>query len=400
MRILIVSDSPLQKSAYGLQAKLLAQELTRAGHQVIYFGTTYHGETLHYDGLTLVGRASSDDAFGSGMMGHYATLFNADVILTVKDPQVYDPACLRALPVPWIAVCPVDTEPVSMVTLGALTFATGVITLTRQSQQLLAEQGVTSWYAPHMLDTAFWYPGDRAEARAKLGLSPTAFIAAFVGDNRTSPSRKSLDQVILAWDQFLRTHPDERDALLYLHTSLDRGRGGIDAERLIHAARLGDINWRASDQLLYESGNIGPDVLRDLYRAADVLLNPAMGGGFELTMIEAQACGTPVITNDFTAMRETAWSGWKISTQPGAGGGETVWVETGGFWFRPSRAAICRCLDMALASRDDVKLREMARAGALRYDTTTIMMGHWLPVMGEIEDLLIGADLGLEVVHA
>ena len=44
--------------------------------------------------------------------------------------------------------------------------------------------------------------------------------------------------------------------------------------------------------------------------ASDVLLNPAKSEGFGLPIVEAQACGTPVITNHHSAMPEVTRLGW------------------------------------------------------------------------------------------
>jgi glycosyltransferase involved in cell wall biosynthesis len=46
--------------------------------------------------------------------------------------------------------------------------------------------------------------------------------------------------------------------------------------------------------------------LRILYSAADLLIFPETYAGYGLPVLEAMACGTPVITYDNTALRETA----------------------------------------------------------------------------------------------
>ena len=48
----------------------------------------------------------------------------------------------------------------------------------------------------------------------------------------------------------------------------------------------------------------------------DVLVNPAYGGEFELTPLEAMACGTPAVVNDCSAMYELGAPGWKVKGQP------------------------------------------------------------------------------------
>jgi len=56
-----------------------------------------------------------------------------------------------------------------------------------------------------------------------------------------------------------------------------------------------------------------PEQLNLVYNSFDVLINLAMGGGFELALLEAQACKVPCIATDFSSMTELVkGSGWLI----------------------------------------------------------------------------------------
>lgn len=53
-------------------------------------------------------------------------------------------------------------------------------------------------------------------------------------------------------------------------------------------------------------GKPSPDELIKIYNAADVLIAPSLYEGFGLTILEAMACGTPVITSNVTSLPEVA----------------------------------------------------------------------------------------------
>lgn len=53
-------------------------------------------------------------------------------------------------------------------------------------------------------------------------------------------------------------------------------------------------------------GKPNPEELSEIYNAADVLVAPSLYEGFGLTILEAMACGTPVITSNVTSLPEVA----------------------------------------------------------------------------------------------
>jgi glycosyltransferase involved in cell wall biosynthesis len=55
---------------------------------------------------------------------------------------------------------------------------------------------------------------------------------------------------------------------------------------------------------IYAKGQLGPEQMREFYRQCDVLLAPTRLEGLPLVVLEAQACGLPVITTDCTSLPE------------------------------------------------------------------------------------------------
>lgn len=384
MKLLLVTDSLLAKSAYAIQSRALARYLQRAGHEVVVYGLSYYGEPITLDETVLMVGQGSLPPNDAMQINQHAARFAVDAVLTYKDP--FDLRNMRLLEVPWIAVAPVDTEPVSLAVLSGIENASAVITLSRHGQAALKEQGIEAHYAPCGVDTQIFSPGDKNEARQALKLPEDPFIALIVAANQSNPSRKNLDQVILAWEVFHREHPD---SLLWLHTDLTPGSGGVNLAMLIDQLGWDKSHYRNTPQHGYATYAMSDTYMATLYRAADVLLLPSGGEGFGVPLIEAQACGTPVIACEYTAMRETAWAGWKIPTDKGGQYGEQVWTQArGAFYFRPARACLVEYLKTAYAKRHEAAYAEKARTGALIYDMRTVIESHWLPVIGQIEALL------------
>jgi glycosyltransferase involved in cell wall biosynthesis len=104
-----------------------------------------------------------------------------------------------------------------------------------------------------------------------------------------------------------------------------------------------------------------------------------MGEGFGIPVIEAQACGTPVIVSDFSAQSELVGGGWRVEGQP-------YWNEAmGAFLFMPYIGGIVARLEEAYASRGDAQIRQQAIDKAAEYDSALVFDRYWRPVLAEME---------------
>lgn len=102
-------------------------------------------------------------------------------------------------------------------------------------------------------------------------------------------TRKRLDVLLRVFAEARRHRPDLR---------LLRVGGEFTAEQEVLANSLG---IRAYIEVL---PRLSPELLAAAYRRVAVLLQPSESEGFGLPIIEAMACGTPVIASDIPALRE------------------------------------------------------------------------------------------------
>lgn len=200
-------------------------------------------------------------------------------------------------------------------------------------------------YLPFGYDPQVFYAGDRQAARARLGWQHTVATVLMVSTNHMTDlnplgidlqaDRKNWEGGLCAFAAFRNLRPEVK---LCIHTNL---AGFVDIRKLIHKLGLEDCVL-ATDQRYYQehSWEIPPPYVADLCRASNVLLYPSLGEGFGLPLIEAQACGIPVVTTRSGPMTELAltgtavigdvhpvFSGWTIPKHEGLVQALADWID-------------------------------------------------------------------------
>jgi glycosyltransferase involved in cell wall biosynthesis len=186
------------------------------------------------------------------------------------------------------------------------------------------------------------------------------------------PPRKAFAENFMAFGMFAQRHPD---AVLYMHSEASASMGGLDLNLLAQMCGIAPDRIKWADPYLYRMG-LPLHAMAALYSAADVLLAASMGEGFGIPVVEAQACGTPVIVSNFTAQPELVGDGWLVDGQP-------FWDPAQKSWFlTPSVASILNALEESY--RRERGTSQKAIEFAKQYDADTVYETHWKPAMKEI----------------
>ena len=376
MRIMWLSNAPWAATGYGNQTRVFVPRIKELGHEIAitaFYGLD--GGVINWNGIPVFPKGIHP--YGQDVVRAHAQAFGADVIISLVDVWVCNPAMIA--PMPWVAWFPIDSDPVSPAIIAR---ATGKrLMFSRHSCKMLDSAGLDYDYIPHGVETDIFRPMDMSEARAKLRESRLpipndAFLVSMVAANKGNPSRKAFDSQFAGFAQFAKRH---KGAILYVHsTKAENGENqGVNLPQLAeyHGLEIGkNILFVDQYQNLLGCDNA---YMQAVYAGADVSLMATMGEGFGIPIVEAQACGCPVIVGDWTANAELCFGGWKIDKSESV----PMWTALGTYQYHVKPEAVASALEKAYRAKGNKDYRRSARAGALNYDADKITREYWQPYL-------------------
>jgi teichuronic acid biosynthesis glycosyltransferase TuaC len=186
----------------------------------------------------------------------------------------------------------VPGDPITFrLTLRTLQAADAILTVSEELRRRAIELGVPAAKVTTILngcDFSIFRPGDRAAARRKLGVDPAAELLLYVG--WISPT-KGIAELTDAMISLAATHPRLRVTLI--------GEGGAYRSVVEARAAAGGIAERFLFLGLQPSGQVA-----DWLRAADLFCLPSHSEGCPNVIVEAIACGRPVVATNVGGIPE------------------------------------------------------------------------------------------------
>ena len=384
---LVYSNAPTANTGYGVQCRYLVERLKRDGHDVAV--------ACNYGQQTGVGRY--DTAYGpvrlypasesSGnsievIQPHALDFFGGDPnggwIISLIDQWVLNPIAddLKGFNV--LAWTPVDHWPTPPDVAKFFARSNAVpVGMSRYAVEQLEHIGLDAEYVPLSVDTAQYKPtptpriGDQlVDARVLYDIPADAFAVLMVAMNKDPGDRKGFNEAFRAFGLFHQTHPD---AVLVVHSDRTGSMGsGLNLESLARHAGI------PKEALIFTNPyarllGVPAHMMAGLFTAADVLLAPSRGEGFGVPLIEAQACGTPVIVSDFSSQSELVGHGWRVGGQLSYNAPQDASYQVAD--IAQVVEALEACYNERPGRSDD------ARAFALGYDCDVVWARHWQPLI-------------------
>jgi glycosyltransferase involved in cell wall biosynthesis len=390
MKLMWHSNAPWVATGYGQQTALFAPRL--AQHYDLQISAFYglQGAPLEWNGVRVL--AGNGDTYGNDEVPFHVERFFGEprggIVFTLMDVWVLNPDVFSQLN----TVCwtPVDHAPAPPGVRGFLERSNAIpIAMSKFGAEQLAD--FDPLYVPHAVDTSVYKPVDKLESRKMIGMDPDMFVVGMVAANKGNPSRKGFAQALEAFGAFHKKH---ENAFLYLYTDLTGATTrGVHLPSLFKEFEIPPhaVAWPAPYEIHFNP--LTPSVMASVYSSMDVLLNPALGEGFGVPVLEAQACGVPAIVTGFSAMPEVCGAGWHVK-------GTRTWTPQRSWQMTADVEDIYNSLEACyrLPTRQRELLGEKARAHALEYDVERVMSEHMLPALEEAQERL-GERTAIPEVH-
>lgn len=368
MRILWWSNHPTAQTGYGQQTAIWCRQLRDQGHDVV-ISVNYGGEPRahHWEDIPVLPPGFADYATDS--LQEDAAAVEPDLAFLL-----YDAWAIKADPLPCRTAVwtPVDHEPLPPQVKSQLNHLMAQpVGMSQWGTKQLAGNGFLPLYVPHGIDTDVYKPHDRREARKRLNLPQDVFLVGMVAANKGKAFlRKGFDVAFESFAHLARQHDDVH---LYVH-SHPTAALGTDLHVLAKNYDLPGDKVTFGNPSLMRYG-ISDTAMSWIYSAFDVLLSPSLGEGFGIPVIEAQACGVPVIVTDASAQSELCGAGWKV---PGHWLYDSSQLAD---WVRPYDALLKQALGEAYQARTGEADSDAVEFAA-QYDYRTVWNEHFSKVLG------------------
>jgi glycosyltransferase involved in cell wall biosynthesis len=301
--LLWLSDFDLIGSGYMQISIALCKALGERGRKVMALGLGYNGSEHnwpfsiipigHDTGLT-VAAAMIQNLSNLAQAGQVERIEGIVVALDIPLQQRMRMVVKQHAPDwPYIGIFPIESGPLCPAWAAILSEMTERLVISQFGLQQMKDAGVDGHFIPIGLDTASWRPpeGHEKEAlRSAMGFEKDHFVILTVADNQ---ERKNL---WAAAETIKRLVDKGINAQWVLVTRMHSPVGW----------QLEDLGWKLGIQehmMPFDRG-LSFDKLWTLYAVADAFLLTSKAEGFGMPMIEAEACGVPVVATDCTAIPE------------------------------------------------------------------------------------------------
>lgn len=293
-KIVVLTDFDSVGSGYKTIAVPLLTKLARMGHEIKVAGLMYRGEE-HWHPFSVIPCQNLQESVA--VINNLMPLWNPDVILVAMDLPIQRKIFeqVSKFQKKYIAITPLENPPLCMDWAIPLFQMDKVFFISQMGTDAAEKVGLNN--VEHLqvgIDTVLWHPATAEEKetiRKGMSVPQDAFVILTVADNQ---ERKNL---WAALESVSRLKKEIERPIRYLLVTRVENPYGWRLKELIQNLGIKD------DVMLFERG-LPQQSLWGLYAASDVYLQTSKAEGLGLPVMDAMACGVPVVATDTGALTE------------------------------------------------------------------------------------------------
>lgn len=307
----------------------------------------------------------------------------ADFFVSLQDIFMFEPGPFACLSAVWM---PLHFVPVEHPTVLALADFDMQLPISGWGSLLLQPLQSANPHAvrhisvlAHGRDVSIFTPRGKSndsvvQTRRRWNWPEDAFVVLIIASNSEESGRKAFDAQLQGFVRFVKQNP-EKKIWLHIHSEVTRA---YDLGRLLET--FGEFSDRAiwndcldhrfrthreafirgehvSVSRAHDLMNVSENELVQMYHAADVLLAATCSEGCGVPILEAQLCGTPVVTTKATAMWEETQFGISVPSKQ--------WIARMDFnsgWMLPDADGIASALKDISEWTEDERAQKLEKA--------------------------------------
>lgn len=294
-RILLISDFDFTGSGYFNISSPICVGLSAYGYDVKVLGLNYRGEE-HSFPFSIIPMENFPDV--EVAINNMSQIWKPDLIIMAMDIniQVQIFQKIRGLGIKYMAICPLENGPLMMSWAMILSQMNKVFFISELGAREAKKVGVES--AEHLvvgIDTTIWHTptlDDRINLRKQMGFEIDETVILTVADNQ---ERKNLWAGMEIVKKYSDSNPSRK--MKYVMVARINNPYGYKLQELSNQVGIGD------KYIEFERG-MSQRELWVLYACADAFLLPSKAEGLGMPILEAMACGVPVVGTDTGAIHE------------------------------------------------------------------------------------------------
>jgi glycosyltransferase involved in cell wall biosynthesis len=290
-KLLVLTEMSFQGSGYYYLMAPMLDRLSKE-YEIRVIGLSYEGLEHNY-GFSIAEAKSIQDAVMIAQ--NIIKLWKPDLFICGLDIplQISIYQNLKKLGIKYVAITPLENPPLTQSWAAELMGMDFIFFISEMGKQAALKAGMTK--VDHLLvgaDTKTFYPADKYEKdniREILGIKDE-FVVLTVADNQ---ERKNL------WAEFVIMSKLKESGKKVKFILVTREHSPV-GNKLRDLA----LNYNINKELMIIERGIDTTQLRNLYVASDAYLSTSKAEGLGIPLLEAMACGIPVVATDTGAITE------------------------------------------------------------------------------------------------